>query len=108
MNLNKENLNKAYRTLAAFVKTSSSGLNGSQIIMKAEKGVVTFKFEIKHLFILCVWSVQNIAPKKKRSQISARKNFQDLHLRCCGIMFYQGHIKTGERYYEIPDGSQQS
>jgi hypothetical protein len=45
--------------------------------------------------------------EEKRSQISARKNFQDLHLACCGIMFYQGHIKTGERYYEIPDGSQQ-
>ena len=55
MNLNKEKLNKAYRTIAAFVKTSSSGLNGSQIIMKAEKGVVTFKYEDGS--VICRYSI---------------------------------------------------
>ena len=38
MNLNKEKLNKAYRTLAAFAKTSSSGFNGKKIIMKTAAG----------------------------------------------------------------------
>ena len=55
MNLNKEKLNKAYRTLAAFVKTSSSGFNGKKIIMKAEKGVVTFKYEDGS--VICHYSI---------------------------------------------------
>ena len=37
----------------------------------------------------------------------ARKNFQYLHLHYYGVIFYRRHIKTGERDYEIPYGSQQ-
>ena len=55
MNLNKEKLNKAYRTLAAFVKTSSSGFNGKRIIMKAEKGLVTFKY--RDGSVICHYSI---------------------------------------------------
>ena len=55
MNLNKEKLNKAYRTLAAFAKTSSSGFNGKKIIMKAEKGLVTFKY--RDGSVICHYSI---------------------------------------------------
>ena len=83
MNLNKEKLNKAYRTLAAFVKTSSSGFNGKQIIMKAEKGLVTFKY--KDGSVICHYSIP----------CDSNESFSYLvRLKCIGEAKWLPHSKT--------------
>lgn len=53
MNLNKENLNKVYRTLASFIKASVSDINGDRILMKAENGKLTFMYNNSNIVCRC-------------------------------------------------------
>ena len=94
MKLNFRVLRFASQNMTMLTSRGTLGASGNDVPRTIS--AVILLFEIKHLFILCVLPVQNIAQMKKEVKYQQEKNFQDLHLHHYSIMFYQGHIKTGD------------